>query len=315
MDRNLALEFVRVTEAAAIEAARWIGRGDKNAADGAAVTAMRNRFNNIDFQAEVVIGEGEKDEAPMLFTGEKVGKGNGGAAMDLAVDPLECTDSVAHGRYNAMAVIATGAKGSLLHAPDTYMEKIGVGPEAKAVINLDAPVSENVKKTAKALGKDVEELTVIVLDRERHSDLINQIRSVGARVRLITDGDVAAGIATCQPESGIDMLMGTGGSTEAVLAAVAMKILGGEILARFKPKKEEDIAKIQKAGVTDLKKIFNADELARGQELTFTATGVVDGPILQGVVFRQQTIVTHSLVIRGLSGTIRYITTHHHFYK
>src|SRR3989344_3574976 len=179
MDRNLALEFVRVTEAAAIEAARWIGRGDKNAADGAAVNAMRSRFNNIDFQDEVVIGEGEKDEAPMLYTGEKVGAGNGGVAMDLAVDPLECTDSVAHGRYNAMAVIATGAKGSLLHAPDTYMEKIGVGPEAKAVINLDALVSENVKKTAKALGKDVEELTVIVLDRDRHDDLINEIRSAG----------------------------------------------------------------------------------------------------------------------------------------
>lgn len=315
MDRNLALEFVRVTEAAAIEAARWIGRGDKKAADGAAVNAMRSRFNNIDFQAEVVIGEGEKDEAPMLFTGEKLGAGNGGVAMDLAVDPLECTDSVAHGRYNAMAVIATGAKGSLLHAPDTYMDKVGVGPAAAGVIDLDAPVADNVKKTAKALGKDVEEMTVIVLDRPRHEELISQIRSVGARVRLITDGDVAAGIATCLPESGIDMLMGIGGSTEAVLAAAAMKILGGQLLARFKPKKDEDIPKIKKAGVTDLKKIFSAEDLAKGQELTFTATGVVDGPILQGVVFRHKTIITHSLVIRGLSGTIRYITTHHHFYK
>lgn len=314
MDRNLALEFVRVTEAAAIEAARFIGRGDKNAADGAAVAAMRSRFNNIDFKAEVVIGEGEKDEAPMLFTGEKLGRGKG-PLMDIAVDPLECTDSVAYGRYNAMAVIASGAKGSLLHAPDTYMEKIGVGPLAKNAVDLDAPIDINIKKTAKALDKSVEEITVIILDRERHKDLINEVRSAGARVRLITDGDVAAGLATCLPDSGIDMLMGTGGSTEAVLAAVGMKILGGQILARFKPKKEADIEKIKKAGVKNLKKIFTADDLAQGKELTFTATGVVDGPLLDGVIFKHNKIITHSLVIRGVSGTIRYITTHHHYYK
>ncbi len=314
MDRNLALEFIRVTEAAAIEAGRWIGRGDKKAADGAAVKAMRARFNAIDFSGTVVIGEGEKDEAPMLYTGEKVGKKNG-LHMDLAVDPLECTDSVAYGRYNAMSVIASGPKGSLLHAPDTYMEKIAVGPEAKNVINIDAPVKENIIKTAKAMRKHVKDITVIVLDRERHADLITQIREVGARVRLITDGDVAGGIATCFPDSGIDMLMGIGGSTEAVLAAVPIKILGGEIIARFKPRGNKDIQKIKKARVTDLNKIFYVDDLAKGKQLTFTATGVIDGPLLSGVVFEEDKIITHSLVIRGMTGTIRYITTHHHHYN
>lgn len=314
MDRNLALEFIRVTEAAAIEAARWVGRGDKKAADGAAVKAMRARFNAIDFLGTVVIGEGEKDEAPMLYTGEKVGKKNG-LHMDLAVDPLECTDSVAYGRYNAMSVIASGPRGSLLHAPDTYMEKIAVGPEAKNVIDIDASVKENIIKTAKAMRKHVKDITVIVLDRERHTDLITQIREVGARVRLITDGDVAAGIATCFPDSGIDMLMGIGGSTEAVLAAVPIKILGGEIITRFKPRGNKDIQKIKKAGVIDLNKIFYVDDLAKGKQLTFTATGVIDGPLLSGVVFEEDKIITHSLVIRGMTGTIRYIITHHHHYN
>lgn len=314
MDRNLALEFIRVTEAAAIEAARWIGRGDKKAADGAAVKAMRARFNAIDFLGTVVIGEGEKDEAPMLYTGERVGSGKE-LMMDLAVDPLECTDSVAYGRYNAMSVIASGPKNSLLHAPDTYMEKIAVGPEAKNTINIDAPVKENIMKTAKAVGKHIKDITVIVLDRERHVDLINQIREAGARVRLITDGDVAGGVATCLPDSGIDMMMGIGGSTEAVLAAVPIKILGGEIICRFKPRNNGDIQKIKKAGVTDLNKIFHVDELAKGKQLTFTATGVIDGPLLSGVIFEEDKILTHSIVIRGMTGTIRYITTHHHHYN
>ncbi len=314
MDRNLALEFVRVTEAAAIAAAHWIGRGDKNKADGAAVNAMRSRFNQIDFSGTVVIGEGEKDEAPMLYTGEKVGT-KIGPAMDLAIDPLECTNSVAYGRYNAMTVIASGPKGSLLHAPDTYMEKMAVGPGGKKAINLEAPVKINIEKTAKALNKNVEDITVVILDRERHINLIKEVRSAGARVRLITDGDVAAAIATCFPESGIDLLMGTGGSTEAVLAAVPVKILGGEILCQFKPKKDADIPKIKAAGVKNINKIFAAEDLVRGKELTFTATGVIDGPLLNGVVFGENKAITHSLVIRGISGTIRYITTHHHYYK
>jgi fructose-1,6-bisphosphatase II len=309
--RNLALEFVRVTEAAAISAAKWIGKGDKHSADQAAVNEMRSRFNLIDFNGTVVIGEGSKDEAPMLYTGEKVGIGKI-PIMDLAVDPLECTDSVAYGRYNAMAVISAGEKGSLLHAPDTYMGKIAVGPLAKNVIDIDAPVKTNIQKVAKALGKDVEDITVIVLDRERHQDLIEDIRLAGARVRLITDGDVAGAIAPSLPESEVDMLMGIGASAEAVLAATAIKTLGGQLLCRFKPKKESDIEEIHKAGIKDLNKIFSVDDLAKGRELTFTATGVIDGPLLSGVRFLKNTTITHSLVIRGISGTIRYITTHHH---
>lgn len=225
MDRNLALEFVRVTEAAAIAAAKWVGRGDKHAADQAAVDEMRARFNQIDFSGTVVIGEGSKDEAPELYTGEQVGTGKG-PTMDLAIDPLEATDSVAYGRLNALSVIVTGPTGSLLHAPDTYMDKIAVSKQAAKVVNLDAPVADNIKKTAAALGKDVAEMVVMILDRPRHEQLINEIRAVGARVRLITDGDVAAAIATCMPESGVDMLLGWGGSTEAVLAAAPIKILG-----------------------------------------------------------------------------------------
>ena len=314
MDRNLALEFVRVTEAAAIEAARWIGRGDKKKADGAAVNAMRSRFNQIDFAGTVVIGEGEKDDAPMLYTGENVGTKKG-PVMDLAIDPLECTNSVAYGRYNAMTVVASGKKDSLLHAPDTYMKKIAVGPLGKGAIDLDASVKINIEKTAKTLNKKVEDITVVILDRERHTDLIKEVRVAGARVRLITDGDVAAAIATCFSDSGIDLLMGIGGSTEAVLAAVPVKILGGEILCQFKPKKDTDIPKIKAAGVKNINKIFTTEDLAKGKELSFTATGVIDGPLLKGVVFNKDRVITHSLVIRGTSGTIRYITTHHHYYK
>jgi fructose-1,6-bisphosphatase II len=309
--RNLALEFARVTEAAAISAAKWIGKGDKHAADQAAVNEMRSRFNLIDFNGTVVIGEGSKDEAPMLYTGEKVGTGKN-PVMDLAVDPLECTDSVAYGRYNAMAVISAGAKDSLLHAPDTYMEKIAVGPQAKDVIDIDAPVEINIRKVAKALGKKAEDITVIVLDRDRHAQLIEDIRFAGARVRLITDGDVAGAIAPSLPESEVDMLMGIGASAEAVLAATAIKTLGGQLLCRFKPRKESDIGEIHKAGIENLNKVFSVDDLAKGKELTFTATGVIDGPLLSGVRFLKNTTITHSLVIRGISGTIRYITTHHH---
>jgi fructose-1,6-bisphosphatase II len=310
MDRNLALEFVRVTEAAAIAAANWIGRGDKNAADQAAVDEMRLRFNTIDFSGTVVIGEGKKDEAPMLYTGENVGKGTG-VEMDLAIDPLECTDSVAYGRYNALSVIATGPKGSLLHAPDTYMEKIAVGPDAAKVIDLEASVEVNILKTAKALQKDIKDITVIVLDRKRHSTLIEEIRKCGARVRLITDGDVAGAIAPCLPDSGIDMLMGTGASAEAVLASTAIKTLGGQLLCRFKPRNDEDLEEIKKAGISDINKVFSVGDLAKDENVTFTATGVIDGPLLQGVRYKNHYIITHSLVIRGESGTIRYITAHH----
>lgn len=310
MDRNLALEFVRVTEAAAIAAAEWIGKGDKHAADQAAVNEMRDRFNQIDFAGTVVIGEGEKDEAPMLYTGEKVGTGNG-PAMDLAIDPLEATDSVALGRMNALAVIVAGSAGSLLHAPDTYMEKIAAGPLAAKVINLDATVAENIKNTANALGKEVSEMVVLVLERERHEGLMKEIRDAGARVRVITDGDVAGAIAPSIETSGIDLLMGIGASTEAVLAAAAIKILGGEILCRFKPRSDADAARFVDFGITDLNKIYSSEDLAKGDRLTFTATGVIDGPLLSGVVVDKHIITTHSVVMRSQSGTSRYITTHH----
>ena len=310
MDRNLALEFVRVTEAAAIAASKWVGKGEAKKADGAAVDEMRDRFNQIDFSGRVVIGEGSKDEAPELYTGEKVGTGKG-PALDLAVDPLECTDSVAYGRYNAIAVIAAGSRGSLLNAPDTYMEKLAAGPKAAKVIRLGAPVKTNIQRAAKALGKKVSDVTVCVMDRERHKDLISQIRKVGARVRLITDGDVAGGIAPCMPESGIDLLMGIGASAEAVLAGVAVKILGGQLFARFSPMKDAHHQLLKKHGLND-RKVYSVNDLAKGKTLTFTATGIIDGPLLQGVRVTGNTIITHSIVIRGLSGTIRYITTHHH---
>lgn len=302
MDRNLALEFVRVTEAAAIAAASWIGRGDKNAADQAAVDAMRDRFNQIDFAGRVVIGEGTKDEAPELYTGERVGKAKK-LLFDLAVDPLECTTNVAEDRWNAMSVIASGPKGSLMPMPKNgyYMDKIATGPSSKNAIDLDAPVAENIKKTAKALGKSVKEVSVVVLQRPHHEKLISEIRKTGARVMLIDRGDLAAGIMTCMPGSGVDLLMGIGGSPEGVLSAAAVKILGGELFGRFCDK-----------GRNPFGKVFSAENLAKGNQLTFTATGVIDGPLLQGVRMLDHTIVTHSLVIRGQSGTLRYITTHHH---
>lgn len=310
MDRNLALEFVRVTEAAAIASAAWIGRGDKHAADQAAVDAMRSRFNQIAFRGTVVIGEGKKDEAPELYTGEVVGAADG-PEFDLAVDPLEATDSVAHGRTNAISVIVAGAKGSLLGAPDTYMDKLAAGPHAKGLLDLNAPPAENIRKVAQALGKDQREITVMVLDRERHEQLIKEIRGAGARVRLITDGDVSSAIATCLPDSGVDLIMGLGASTEGVLAAAAVKILGGEMLCRFKPRNPEDEAAVKAAGISDLQKVFAAEDLAKGKMLSFTATGVIDGPLLQGVVHKENMILTHSVVIRGQSGTVRYITTQH----
>ena len=310
MDRNLALEFVRVTEAAAIAAARWVGKGEGKLADAAAVDAMRARFNSIDFKAEVVIGEGAKDEAPELYVGEKLGSGKG-PEMDIAVDPLEATDSVAYGRTNSIAVIAAGPKGTLLRAPDVYMEKIAVGPQAKGAVRLGASVKENIAMVAQYMGKPVGEVTVVILDRPRHEGIIKEIRDAGARVSLITDGDVAGAIATCLPESPIDMLMGIGGSAEAVLAAVALKCLGGEIFCRFSLKKEGDLEKIKACGIEDEKKILSIEDMARGQDLSFTATGVIDGPLVRGVRFGAEHITTHSVAMRVRSGTVRYLETRH----
>lgn len=307
---NLALEFVRVTELAAIAAAKWIGRGDGKAADKAAVDAMRAQFNTIDFQGEIVIGEGAKDESHELYIGEKLGNGSG-PFIDIAVDPLECTDSVANGFPNALAVIATGPAGSLYHAADSYMQKIAVGPKAKSVIDLDAPVADNIQKVAKALGKEVSELIVAALDRPRHEELIKEARAVGARVRLFSDGDVAMALGTCLSSSSVDMLMGIGGSAEAVLSAAAMRSLGGEILCRWKPKDEKHIKRLNDAGVTDFSTIFRAEDLAKGDNISFTATGVVSGPLADGVLFTADEIVTHSVVMSTHPRTIRFIKTKH----
>jgi len=310
MDRNLALEFVRVTEAGAIASAKWMGRGDKIAADQAAVDAMRERFNHIYFQGEIVIGEGEKDEAPELYIGEKLGIGKG-LEIDIAVDPLECTESVACGTPNAISVIATGAKGSLFHAPDMYMDKIACGPKAKGTIDLDAPVEENLKNVAKALDKEVSELVVVMLNRERHKDLMTNVRKAGARVRLISDGDVAGAMAPSMPDSGIDLLINTGASAEGVLAAVGIKALGGELQCRLAPKDDEQKERLQQMGIVDIEKKLLIEDLAKGNELTFTATGVIDGPLLKGVRYTADYALTHSVVMRVKSGTIRFLETHH----
>lgn len=310
MDRNLALEFVRVTEAAAIAAVQWMGRGDKHAADQAAVDEMRARFNDVDFSGKIVIGEGEKDEAPELYVGEELGTGNG-VRLDIAVDPLECTDSVANGVPNAISVIATGEEGSLFHAPDMYMMKIACGPAAKGVIDLDKSVEENVQAVAKALQKEVSEMVVVLLDRPRHEEIIQKIRAMGARVRLISDGDVAGAIAPSLPDSGIDMLYNIGASAEAVLAAAAIKCLGGDFQARLWPKNDEQRQRLTDMGITDIEKKLGLEDLAKGKNLTFTATGIIDGPLLKGIRTTATHIITHSVVMRVHSGTVRFLETHH----
>ncbi|MCR4325863.1 MAG: class II fructose-bisphosphatase [Patescibacteria group bacterium] len=307
---NLALEFVRVTEVAAIAAAKWVGRGDGKAADKAAVDAMRTQFNTIDFHGTIVIGEGAKDESHELYVGEELGQGKG-PAFDIAVDPLECTDSVANGKPNALAVIATGPKGSLYRAADSYMDKIAVGPEAAGVVDLDASVTDNVKKTANALGKEVSELVVSILDRDRHEGLIREARAAGARVRLFSDGDVAMALGTCLEDTSVDMLLGTGGSAEAVLAAAGIRVLGGEILCRWNPKDEKHVKRLNEAGVTDFSPVFTARDLAAGDDITFTATGVLTGPLARGVLFAADHIMTHSVVMSLEGRSVRFIETKH----
>jgi len=310
MDRNLALEAVRVTEAAALNCARLTGRGDEKAADQAAVDAMRKAFDSLAIDGTVVIGEGERDEAPMLYIGEKVG--SGGPKVDIALDPLEGTTICATGAPNALAVIAMADGGNLLHCPDTYMEKIATGAVGKGVVDLNKTPTENLRALAEAKRCRVEDLTVIILFRPRHEALIKEVRQAGARIRLIGDGDVSAAIATTKPETGIDLLLGIGGAPEGVLAAAALRCAGGEFQGRLAPRNNEEIERAKKMGVADIKKKFKIDELARG-DVMFAATGVTDGDYLQGVHFFAGGATTQSVVMRSRSHTVRLINATHYF--
>ncbi|MBS4030347.1 MAG: class II fructose-bisphosphatase [Clostridiales bacterium] len=314
MERELALEFVRVTEAAALASGRLMGRGDKEAADQAAVDAMRRVFDTVHVTGTVVIGEGEMDEAPMLYIGEKVGTGVD-PRVDIAVDPLEGTNLVSKGLPNALSVVAVAPEGCLLHAPDIYMDKIAVGPRAKGCINLDAPVADNLRAVARALERDVRDLTAIILDRPRHAKIIAEIRAAGARVKLITDGDVSAAIATAIEDTGVDILFGTGGAPEGVIAAAALKCLGGEMQGRLKPDGEEELRRVHKMGLEDANKLLLLDDLVIGDDIFFAATGITDGDMLRGVRYSGQTARTHSLVMRGKTGTIRNISATHSLEK
>jgi len=311
VDRNLALEVVRVTEAAALSCARLMGRGDEKAADQAAVDAMRQAFNGLAIDGTVVIGEGERDEAPMLYIGEKVGTGHG-PQVDIALDPLEGTTICANGGANALAVIAIAERGNFLHCPDTYMEKIAVGPAGKGVVDLDKSPTENLKALAEAKGQRVEDLTVIILYRPRHEALIQEVRRAGARIRLISDGDVSAAIATTKPETGIDLLIGIGGAPEGVLAAAALRCVGGDMQGRLKPRNQEEIDRAQTMGIKDIAKKYSLGELAGG-EVMFAATGVTDGDYLKGVHFFSGGATTQSVVMRSKTRTIRVVDTTHHF--
>ena len=311
LDRNLALDLARVTEAAALAASRWMGRGRKNEADGAAVEAMRRAFDTVAIDGTVVIGEGEMDEAPMLYIGEKVG--HGGPAMDIAVDPLEGTSIVAKGAPNALAVVALAEAGNFLHAPDIYMDKIAIGgglPDG--VVDLDAAVGENLKNLALAKSRAVSDLVVCILDRDRHAEIIAKCREAGARIMLIGDGDVAGVIATAQPESGVDMYLGSGGAPEGVLAAAALRCIGGQMQGRLMFENEAQVARARSMGVAEPNHKYTAFEMAKG-DVVFAATGVTGGAILRGVRWFGTGAVTHSVVMRSKSGTVRYIEAHHNF--
>jgi fructose-1,6-bisphosphatase II len=312
MDRNFGLEMVRVTEAAALSCARWMGRGDKNAADQAAVTAMRHTLADLDIQGTVVIGEGERDEAPMLYIGEQVGTGRG-VEVDIALDPLECTNSVAYGRPNAMSVIALGARGHFLHAPDTYMEKIAVGPTAAKAVDLTRPAEGNLEAIAAAKGCHLDDLTVVILDRPRHEELIQRIRRTGARIHLIPDGDVSAALATSIEETGVDVLMGIGGAPEGVLAAAALRCLGGALQGRLRFRSDEERGRARRMGIDDESRIYCETDLASGDSIVFACTGVTDGDMLKGVRYFANGAETHSMTMRCKTGTVRTMVTHHRF--
>lgn len=311
-EKNLAFDLVRVTESAALSAARWLGLGNKEGGDGAAVDAMRLSFNSLDINGTVIIGEGEKDNAPMLYNGEKIGTGEG-AKLDIAVDPVEGTNLLATGRPNAISVIGACAAGTMYNpGPSYYMQKIAVGPEARNVIDLDAPVKDNLRNIAKARGKDIHDLVVFVLDKPRHQKLIQEIREAGARIQLHTDGDVAGALMVADPKGGIDAMMGTGGTPEGVIAACALKGVGGQLLGRLDPQSMVEKEAIEKAGV-DMREILSVESLIKSDDAFFAATGISGGSFLNGVEFLGGGAVTHSLVIRAKTGTIRYIESHHNW--
>ena len=312
-DRNLAMDLARVTEAAALAAARWIGRGDKEAADQAAVDAMRAVLNTVPMEGVVVIGEGEKDEAPMLYNGEEIG--GGGAPCDIAVDPVDGTTLTSLGRNNAISVIAVSERGSMFDpGPCVYMEKIAVGAEARDVIDLDAPVSANLEAVAKAKGEKVRDVTAVVLDRDRHSDIIRECRDAGAMVRLIPDGDVMGALETAWPDSGSDILFGIGGTPEGVIAACALKALGGEIQGRLWPRNDEE-RRAALDGGWDVERVLTTDDLVASEDVVFSATGVTEGDILRGVRYRGDGASTETLVMRSKTGTIRRISSTHKWQK
>ncbi len=312
MDRNLALDFVRATEAAAISSAYWMGKGNEKAADQAAVEAMRKAFSVIDMDGTIVIGEGERDEAPMLYIGEKVGSGKN-MKLDIAVDPLEGTTITARGDQNAMSVLAAAPAGCLLNSPDTYMDKIAVGPKCVGAVDLDNTIEENLQAVAEKLDKPIDEVTVIILDRDRHKEVIEKIRKCGSRIRLIRDGDIAGALAPAIEDSGVDILMGIGGAPEGVVAAVALKCLGGEIQGRLKPRNENEVKRAMTMGIKDINKKLIMTDLVSRDEAMFAATGVTDGTILKGVSFLSDGAKTHSIVMRAKTKTVRFIEARHKF--
>jgi fructose-1,6-bisphosphatase II len=313
-DRNLAMELVRVTEAAALAAGRWVGRGDKIAADQAAVDAMRLMIDTVSMHGTVVIGEGEKDEAPMLFNGEEVGDGTG-PGVDVAVDPIDGTRLAAVGQPNALAVIALAERGTMFFPGAAfYMEKIATGPEAANVIDIEAPVDENIRQVAKAKGKRPEDVAVTILDRERHADLIRECREAGAHVQLITDGDVAGAIVAAAPRTQVDMLVGIGGTPEGVIAAAALKCLGGAMQGRLYPRNDDERRQLLDQGL-DPATVLSTDDLVSGADVFFAATGITDGYLLRGVKYFPDGATTHSMVMRARSGTLRYVEAEHSFAK
>ena len=315
MDRNLALEVIRVTEAAALAASLQIGRGDEKAADQAAVDAMRRTLNSLRIRGRVVIGEGERDEAPMLYIGEEVGNGKG-PAVDIALDPLEGTTITAKGGQNALAVIAITEEGGFLNAPDVYMLKRAVGPGLpENFIDLDEPTDRFLTRLAQAKDSKIEDLMICVLDRPRHDDLIREIREAGARITLIQDGDVAGVIATTEPDGGVDAYMGIGGAPEGVLAAAALQCTGGQMKGRLLFRNDDEKARAERWGITDLDKTYSHDDMAYGPNVMFAATGVTDSPMLDGVRRSSNGAITHSVVMRSKSGTIRHIKSRHNFKK